>query len=414
MEKFLKSSDIALALANTPQVVFEVTDACNLSCNYCLYSDMYSAYGERYNKYLALDNAIALLNYLMGIWAKDRNLSAHKHIFLSFYGGEPLLNMPFIQSMVEFVYANLIPNGYNITFTMTTNGLLLKRNIDFLVKYNFKVMVSLDGNQYNNSYRVYKSGTESFEDLTKILDYIQNNYKDYFRKNITFNSVLHDRNDIDSAVDYINKKYNKITNVNELNNSGINENDISKFNKVYRSQGRNVRTYKASPETAKALGLASLPTKQAYHYLRKYSEMFFDDYTDLLRIEPKKFLPTATCIPFSRKIFLTVNGEILPCERISHDYILGKVYEGKIELDFQHCADVYNNLINSMTKLCIKCSNRKGCTQCGFSLSKKEHGKKCGCFMTLSQFERYENDIKQFISQNPDVFLSIINNAINI
>ena len=52
------------------------------------------------------------------------------------------------------------------------------------------------------------------------------------------------------------------------------------------------------------------------------------DYNELLYKEMTKeeeFLPTGTCIPFSRKLFVTVNGKILPCERIGHNNFLGSI-----------------------------------------------------------------------------------------
>jgi predicted nucleic-acid-binding Zn-ribbon protein len=38
------------ALANLSQLVFEVTDACNLKCKYCGYGEFYNDYDSRGNK----------------------------------------------------------------------------------------------------------------------------------------------------------------------------------------------------------------------------------------------------------------------------------------------------------------------------------------------------------------------------
>jgi len=46
MEKFITENNVLYQLANLKQVVFEVTDACNLKCKYC-------GYGEFYNDYLS-------------------------------------------------------------------------------------------------------------------------------------------------------------------------------------------------------------------------------------------------------------------------------------------------------------------------------------------------------------------------
>ncbi|MBR8704862.1 hypothetical protein IX307_001502 [Bacteroides pyogenes] len=39
IKSFLKPEDIKFALANTPQITFEITDACNLDCLYCNYGN---------------------------------------------------------------------------------------------------------------------------------------------------------------------------------------------------------------------------------------------------------------------------------------------------------------------------------------------------------------------------------------
>lgn len=183
---------------------------------------------------------------------------------------------------------------------------------------------------------------------------------------------------------------------------------------MYRSMGGIAADLNGRSYASKMLGLTSVSAKQAYHYLRSYSGMFFDDYVDLLNTKERSYLPTGTCIPFSRKVFMTVGGELLPCERISHNYILGRIRDGHVELDFQHCADVYNRSVNAMLKLCEKCSNKRGCVQCVFCLSTEEQGRRCGGFMTESQFLEYESGMKKFLSANPDLFMSIINESVTI
>lgn len=40
-------NDIEQNLINLKQLVFEVTDACNLRCKYCGYADLYEGYDKR-------------------------------------------------------------------------------------------------------------------------------------------------------------------------------------------------------------------------------------------------------------------------------------------------------------------------------------------------------------------------------
>jgi uncharacterized protein len=71
--KYIKSDNINFALSNLPQLVFEVTDACNLQCKYCAYGDLYDDYDERTDNTLSIKKAIKLIDYLADFWNSGRN-----------------------------------------------------------------------------------------------------------------------------------------------------------------------------------------------------------------------------------------------------------------------------------------------------------------------------------------------------
>lgn len=150
MIQYIKGLDVKKSLANCPQITFEITDACNLRCCYCAYGEMYDNYDKRNNTYMKSSKAIFFLEYLSNLWKSSYSLSRNSDIYISFYGGEPLLNFDLIEDVVEYFKSN--DTGRKPVFSMTTNGLLLNKHIDYLVNHNFKILVSLDGDKYNNSY----------------------------------------------------------------------------------------------------------------------------------------------------------------------------------------------------------------------------------------------------------------------
>ena len=101
MKEYLSPYTIKSALANLPQLVFEVTDACNLRCKYCGYGEFYDDYDNRLDKMLPIEKAYRIIDYLADFWNSNMNVSAQNNVFISFYGGEPLLNMPFIKAVVN-------------------------------------------------------------------------------------------------------------------------------------------------------------------------------------------------------------------------------------------------------------------------------------------------------------------------
>ncbi|MCQ2305908.1 MAG: hypothetical protein MJZ97_13065 [Bacteroidales bacterium] len=101
MDTYITAEQIKSALANTPQITFEVTDACNLRCEYCAYGKLYADYDKREDKILPTKTAKLFIDYMAALWASPENHSIHNNLYVSFYGGEPLLNMPFIKEIVS-------------------------------------------------------------------------------------------------------------------------------------------------------------------------------------------------------------------------------------------------------------------------------------------------------------------------
>ena len=148
-------------LANLRQVTFEVTDDCNLRCRYCGYGEMYCGYDERKSGYLDFSQVKPLVDYLSGIWSTYLPDSSQPVTYFSFYGGEPLLNMPFIEEAVKYIED--LGLNRKVFYSMTTNAMLLDRYMDYLVENDFHLLISLDGDKEGHGYRVDKSGNNSFD-----------------------------------------------------------------------------------------------------------------------------------------------------------------------------------------------------------------------------------------------------------
>lgn len=86
MNEFITSEMVLSNLANLPQLVFEVTDACNLKCKYCAYGEFYGDFDKREDKMLPVSKAIRLIDYLNQHWNSERNTSAKSFMYISFYG----------------------------------------------------------------------------------------------------------------------------------------------------------------------------------------------------------------------------------------------------------------------------------------------------------------------------------------
>ena len=100
--RYVTSEDIRRNLVNLTQLVFEVTDDCNLSCVYCAYGNLYCDYDKREKKYMQLRDVRLLIDHLAEVWQSSMSEAAVPETFIGFYGGEPLLNMVFIKEVINY------------------------------------------------------------------------------------------------------------------------------------------------------------------------------------------------------------------------------------------------------------------------------------------------------------------------
>jgi len=107
-----------------------VTKACNLNCKYCSETDFMKISRNMQNELDVKKTANFILNNL----DKGRNN-------VVFYGGEPLLNQTWIKNFIEIAKNN------NLTFTLQTNGTMLDKIDNHILKNLDFIHLSIDGNK---------------------------------------------------------------------------------------------------------------------------------------------------------------------------------------------------------------------------------------------------------------------------
>ena len=99
-EKTINSKDILRNILNLKQLTFEVTDNCNLKCKYCGYGELYSWYDAREAKNMSFDDIKLLLDHIIELWRMYEVDNSSYQTYISFYGGEPLMNTAFIKEVI--------------------------------------------------------------------------------------------------------------------------------------------------------------------------------------------------------------------------------------------------------------------------------------------------------------------------
>lgn len=117
------------------KAVINVDQVCNARCKYC--------YESHKNEIMSIKAAELIVNKL-GVYTSIE--------CVSFFGGEPLLNF----SVIKYIVKNLSCRSKVGKYEVTTNGVMINQDvIDFFARYNFRVIVSLDGpRDIHNALRV--------------------------------------------------------------------------------------------------------------------------------------------------------------------------------------------------------------------------------------------------------------------
>lgn len=136
------------------KILIYVTERCNLNCKYCFVKK-----GERD---LDFETGKKAVDFLL------KTSSAGKEpLYISFFGGEPLLNFPVIEKLVQYCSRK----RRKFEYAVVTNGVLLDDKIlGFFKKHRFVIILSIDGNrEAHDKSRPTRNGESSFDLLEKNL-----------------------------------------------------------------------------------------------------------------------------------------------------------------------------------------------------------------------------------------------------
>jgi uncharacterized protein len=146
--------------SDTLKITVLTTLQCNFACDYCIQGD----HGD-YNKHAAkmsLDMAGRV-----AAWVESRLDTVNpRRLVLTFFGGEPLLNMPVLYYLSERLHDAAASRGAEFLINIITNGLLLSREIverlNPLGLNGIKITLDGDRDAHNRS-RPLRGGQGTFD-----------------------------------------------------------------------------------------------------------------------------------------------------------------------------------------------------------------------------------------------------------
>jgi uncharacterized protein len=142
------------------RVTVLTTLQCNFACDYCIQGD----HGD-YNKHagrMSLETAARV-----GDWCEQRlDAVAPSSFALTFFGGEPLLNLPVLYYLAERLWTACEARGVRMVVSIITNGLLLTKDVvERLRPFGLNgVKITLDGDRdTHNRMRPLRGGQGTFD-----------------------------------------------------------------------------------------------------------------------------------------------------------------------------------------------------------------------------------------------------------
>ena len=281
---------------------------CNLACKYC-FAEEGEYHGRR-----------ALMSFEVGKKALDflvANSGNRVNLEVDFFGGEPTLNFDVVKRLVEYGRSLEEPNNKKFRFTLTTNGMLLDKDIlEFANKEMSNVVLSIDGRkEINDRMRPRRGGQGSYDTIVP-----------------KFQEVAKSRNQMNYYVRGTYTKYNR-----DFSNDVIHLADLG-FEQI------SVEPVVAAPTDDYALSMEDVPylCEQydilAKELIKRHKEgrpfNFFHFMIDL-QGGPCVAKRLSGCGSGTEYLAVTPWGDLYPCHQFvgNEDFLLGNVDEGIIRQD---------------------------------------------------------------------------------
>lgn len=334
-------------------LTLQVTQSCNLRCSYCPYSS--SLYNNRNHNSRSMSFKLACkaIDYYL---LHSRNT---KRLRIGFYGGEPLLELALIKKVVSYIKYNY-PNK-KISYLITTNGTLLYGDaVDFLIDNEFSITVSLDGPEhYHNQNRSFSNGTGSFKIIKKNLMYIKEYYPEYY-STITFNSVIIPDINYDIYSEFFSMQDFTKDNVYMLATMSPNYTDEKiVYPRDYYLSGAHQRF------SGMLWSIGAIQSNNISDLTKRWIDVIVEKQREIQNMGTlsHESHPGGPCIPGKDKLFVDVNGDFYPCERVSEKSSImkmGNVYNG---VDIEK-VETLVNIAKCSENTCISCWCFSFCTLC--------------------------------------------------
>lgn len=309
-----------------------LTNLCQLRCNYCSYCS-----GEHSFDTAKIENICAFLKFIIDnfIYRKKLNISANNPTIYFAGGGEPTYNWKLLEESVEYIKKYTLQNKVKYRLGITTNGLLEKRQIDYIIENFDTILVSYDGTKEiqnkNRKSISFKNSAKIVESTIKYLDEKKCSYS--IRTTIWPEDYIFMRDMADNI-------YNRYPNITSWSIEPVLQLGRAKRNDIFNIENKD--------------NIMSVDFVSKYVDLRVYVGEKYKKYVHTAMIK-NEFACYNCATAFGQFPWLNANGDIYAClDSIGQTERIGYISDSKMTF-ISYNDDLNLSHIENMRKMCVGC-----------------------------------------------------------
>ncbi|MBU2616769.1 MAG: radical SAM protein [Nanoarchaeota archaeon] len=310
-------------------LILNVTERCNFSCNYCIYSGSYS--NERRNgaSTMSFETAKEGIDLFMP--------RAANPALISFYGGEPLNNMDLIKRVIDYTQEEY--PSKQTSFSMTTNFYDVGGCFEDIIGRRINLLVSLDGpREIHDRNRVHQNGNPTWERIMENLFFLERCSPGYLEGHVGASVTCARVEDLERIVKFFMEESPiRVSRIGGIEQKGLkNRTFENPFSSVTSSLSSEFLDYVTRGEMV----------PDVYRLL-------FEQQLVLMTMRSKEKIPgmiklAGTCYPGKRKLFVDTDGKFYMCEKFGRRMPIGDTNGGTSQILIDDAIEEFARIRNNV------------------------------------------------------------------
>ena len=396
LNRELTDDELESILLSVPSLTLNITEKCNFRCKYCVYSGIYKEPVRSHSlKKMSLSTAKKAIDFLIKKSTDPKRKINKEAIEITFYGGEPLLEINLIKKIVAYTEERTKCNPkLKFKFVSNTNGYLLNEEIiDYIAEKEIGLDISIDGPmEEHDKFRVTGNGRGTWNHIMQNIIRIKNKHPEYYNRKIHYFATVHPHHDLKRIDEFfINRpdlfKKERIK-INFFNFWSLKEEISEQIKKELKNKN--------------SRGRSSID--EEYRAMKYDQKLKFRPFSERAKL-------TGMCFPGRDRLHVEADGVFKICEKVQINLPIGNVDYG---IDIDKVRVINNKWRKQIIKQrCWECDFYSICPVCvaqvndetnfDFTCSFKKNGIKA-----LTDYVKYKESIIQDVNKHQMNLLNYI------